>query len=204
MRTGTRSALLALLILGLTVSVQARETTVRVGAIEGTLLIPDNVERPPVAVLIAGSGPTDRDGNGPTINPATLKKLAQQLALRSIASLRYDKRGSRTWDSTFGSPEDFRFAHFVDDAAAFAAHLRADGRFAKLILIGHSEGALVACLATQRLPIDGVVLLSGPSRRQGDIIKEQLKPRVKAADYEKSWWRSMRSWQDSRPRPSRG
>src|SRR5688572_22250844 len=119
MRPGPRSAILAfvLLTLGIVVSARAGETTIRVGAIEGTLLVPDGTDRAPVALLIAGSGPMDRDGNSAAIKPATLKKLAEQLALRGIASLRYDKRGSRGWNAAFGSPEDFRFAHFIDDAA---------------------------------------------------------------------------------------
>jgi pimeloyl-ACP methyl ester carboxylesterase len=177
---GARSAAVAfaLLIPGAMVSALAGETTVRVGAIEGTLLVPDGADRPQVALLIAGSGPTDRDGNGPTSKPATLKKLAEQLALQGIASLRYDKRSSRGWSAAFGKLEDFRFTHFVEDAVAFATHLRADDRFSKLILIGHSEGVLVASLAAQRLPVDAVVMLSGTSRRQGDIIKEQFAKRL--------------------------
>jgi len=85
-------ALLAV-ICGLVVSASAEETKIRIGVIDAVLTVPPDVERPAVALLIAGSGPTDRDGNGPGINPATLKKLAEQLAARKIATLRYDKRG---------------------------------------------------------------------------------------------------------------
>ena len=75
----------------------AEESRINVGAIDAVLTVPPGVERPPVALLIAGSGSTDRDGNGPQIKPATLKKLAEQLLARNIATLRYDKRGAGGW-----------------------------------------------------------------------------------------------------------
>src|SRR3954454_3746131 len=122
----------------------ADESNVRVGPIDAVLTIPPNVERPPVALLIAGSGSTDRDGNGPQLKPATLKKLADGLAAHGIASLRYDKRGANGWKPAFGKPEDFRFKDYVDDAASLVAFLR--GKFGRIVLVGHSEGGLVAIL----------------------------------------------------------
>ena len=77
-----------------------------------------------MALLIAGSGSTDHDGNGPQAKPATLKKLSEQLVARKIATLRYDKRGAGGWKPEFGRPEDFRFIQFVDDAAALVNYLR--------------------------------------------------------------------------------
>ena len=159
---------------GFAMSALAGETDIRISAIDGVLAIPPGVERPPVALLIAGSGPTDRDGNGPGIKPDLLKKLAGQLAARKIATLRYDKRGAGGWKPEFGKPEDFRFKDYVEDAAALADYLRDSGRFSKLILIGHSEGGLVAILTARRTSADRVVLLATTSRRQGDLLKEQL------------------------------
>jgi len=63
-----------------------------------------------------------------------LKKLAEQLAARNIATLRYDKRGAGGWKKEFGKPEDFRFKDFVDDAAALVDYLRNSGKFARLRL----------------------------------------------------------------------
>jgi pimeloyl-ACP methyl ester carboxylesterase len=158
----------------MSVNASAEETTVRVGAIDAVLAIPPDVERPPVALLIAGSGPTDRDGNGPGITPATLKKLSQQLVARKIAALRYDKRGAGGWKAEFGRPEDFRFKDFVDDAVSLANYLHNSGKFSKVILIGHSEGGLVAILAARQTPVDRLVLLATSARRQGDLLKAQL------------------------------
>jgi pimeloyl-ACP methyl ester carboxylesterase len=156
------------------VSASAEETSIRVGAIDAVLAVPSDVERPPVALLIAGSGSTDHDGNGPQVKPATLKKLAEQLAARKIATLRYDKRGAGGWRPEFGRPEDFRFKDYVDDAAALVNYLRSSGKFSKVILVGHSEGGLVAILTARRVPVDRLVLLATAARRQGDLLKAQL------------------------------
>ena len=162
------------LALSMTANASADETTIRVGRIDAVLAIPPSVEPLPVALLIAGSGPTDRDGNGPGIEPATLKKLSEQLAARKIATLRYDKRGAGGWKPEFGRPEDFRFRDFVDDAVALASYLRSSGNFSKVVLIGHSEGGLVAILAARRTLVDRFVLLATSARRQGDLLKAQL------------------------------
>ncbi len=166
------------LALSMTANASADETRIRVDAIDAVLAIPPGVEPLPVALLIAGSGPTDHDGNGPGIEPATLKKLSEQLAARKIATLRYDKRGARGWKPEFGRPEDFRFKDFVDDAVALANYLRSSGNFSKVVLIGHSEGGLVAILAARRTPVDRLVLLTTSARRQGDLLKAQLEKTV--------------------------
>jgi uncharacterized protein len=163
---------------GMAVDACADETKIRVGAIDAVLTIPADVDRPPVALLIAGSGSTDHDGNGPQMKPATLKKLSEQLVARGIATLRYDKRGAGGWKPEFGRPEDFRFKDYVDDAAALANYLRAGGKFKTITLVGHSEGGLVAILAARRAPVDRLVLLATAARRQGDLLKAQLEKKL--------------------------
>lgn len=156
----------------------AGEVVVRVGSIDGVLRSPDGVERPPVALLIAGSGPTDRNGDGSGVRPGTLKKLAEELHVRGIATLRYDKRGARGWKAAFGRREDFRFDHYVDDAVALIGHLKSQARFSRVFVIGHSEGGLVATCAARHEAIAGLVLLSAVSRRPGDLMKEQLAEQI--------------------------
>jgi uncharacterized protein len=168
------SLLMLTVAFGVAVPAAAEETKIHVGAIDAVLTIPADVELPPVALLIAGSGTTDHDGNGPQVKPATLKKLAEQLAARNIATLRYDKRGAGGWKPEFGRPEDFRFKDYVDDAAALVSYLRRSGKFSKVILVGHSEGGLVAILTARRVPVDRLVLLATAARRQGDLLKAQL------------------------------
>jgi pimeloyl-ACP methyl ester carboxylesterase len=170
----------ALAILSLCVALSdasGSETKIRVGNLDAVLTTPPDAEHPTVALLIAGSGSTDHDGNGPQAKPATLKKLAEQLAERKIATLRYDKRGAGGWKPEFGKPEDFRFKDYVDDAASLVNYLRSSGKFARIVVIGHSEGGLVAILAARQVPIDRLVLLVTAARRQGDLLKAQLERR---------------------------
>jgi uncharacterized protein len=176
-RAAIRGAI-ALLVSVLAMSASAQETNFRVGAIDAVLTMPAQTVRPPVVLLIAGSGPTDRDGNGPQIKPATLKKLSDALVARGIATARYDKRGANGWKQEFGRIEDFRFKDFVDDAVALITHLRSGGKFSRVVVIGHSEGGLVAILAAGRTPVDRLVLLATAARRQGDLLKEQLARQV--------------------------
>jgi uncharacterized protein len=181
----TRAIIGALAMIGLsgmTVNACAEESKIRVGAIDAVLTIPPDVERPPVVLLIAGSGSTDHDGNGPQIKPATLKKLSEQLVARKIATLRYDKRGAGGWKPEFGRPEDFRFKDYVDDATALVNYLRSSGKFSRVVLAGHSEGGLVAILTARRVPVDRLVLLATAARKQGDLLKAQLEKQQLAPD----------------------
>ena len=171
----------ALAILGLSgmaATASADESKIRVGLIEAVLTVPPDVERPPVVLLIAGSGSTDHDGNGPQAKPATLKKLSEQLVARKIATLRYDKRGAGGWKPEYGRPEDFRFPQFVDDATALVNYLRGSRKFSRVVLAGHSEGGLVAILTARRVPVDRLVLLVTAARRQGDLVKAQLEKKL--------------------------
>jgi alpha-beta hydrolase superfamily lysophospholipase len=160
----------------------AQETKIRIGNVDAVLTMPADADRPPVALLIAGSGSTDHDGNGPQAKPATLKKLSEQLLARKIATLRYDKRGAPGWKPEFGKPEDFRFKDFVDDAVALVNYLRSSGKFSRLVVIGHSEGGLVAILTAGKVPLDRLVLLVTAARRQGDLVKAQLERKQLPAD----------------------
>src|SRR6202522_4077423 len=172
------SAFVVLVLCGATTSARAEETKIRVGAIDAVLTTPPDWERPPVVLLIAGSGSTDHDGNGPQAKPATLKKLSEQLVARKIATLRYDKRGAGGWKPEFGRPEDFRFTQFVDDATALVSYLRGTRKFSRVVLAGHSEGGLVAILTARRLPVDRLVLLVTAARRQADLVKAQLEKKL--------------------------
>jgi pimeloyl-ACP methyl ester carboxylesterase len=161
---------------------QTREEAVRLetptGAIQGTLLLPANASaRVPVALLIAGSGPTDRDGNTPLLpgKNNSLKLLAESLAAQGIASVRYDKRGIGASRGAVGQSESaLRFTHFVDDASGWITQLRQDARFGRITVIGHSEGSLIGIMAAQKSPVDAVVSLAGAGRPIADILAEQL------------------------------
>lgn len=169
------------LVLAAQSPVAAQETPIRLetatGALDGTLLMPGNTSgKIPVALIIAGSGPTDRDGNT-TVMPGknnSLKQLAEALASEGIASVRYDKRGIAASMSAGKSEADLRFSMYVDDAAAWIKQLRKDPRFSTITVIGHSEGSLIGMMATAAADADAYVSLAGPGRSLSVIIREQL------------------------------
>jgi pimeloyl-ACP methyl ester carboxylesterase len=151
--------------------------TTPVGPLYGTLLVPEGVPTPcPVALIIAGSGPTDRNGNtGPSVTNNSLRFLAEGLAQRGIASLRYDRRGVGESRTTAPSEERLRFTDLVDDAAGWIALLRKDKRFSRAIVIGHSEGSLAGMMAAARPPVaDAFVSIAGVGRPTADLLRDQL------------------------------
>src|SRR6266852_4170612 len=117
--------------------------TIRSGALElgGTVTVPrDATGRVPVVLIIAGSGPTDRNGNSLMgIRPNSYAQLAWRLTERGIASLRYDKRGMPGTKGTFDMTR-MTLGDFAADARAAAESLTHDPRFSKVLLLGHSEG----------------------------------------------------------------
>ena len=144
--------------------------------LSGTLVMPRGVPgKVPVAVIIAGSGPTDRNGNSMLgIRPNSYAQLAWGLATRGIASLRYDKR---VMPGTKGSVDISRLTleDFAADARAAAESLAHDARFSKVILIGHSEGSSLALIAARAgPPVAAVVSVSGLGRPLGVVVREQL------------------------------
>lgn len=149
-------------------------------ALPGTLTLPANYSRQiPVALIVAGSGPTDRNGN--SVGPLRAQNnsnlyaiLAWQLADAGIASVRYDKRAVgenlRKLDIANTTIDDF-----VADAIAGARRLVGDRRFSKVILIGHSEGAeLVLQAANRGAPTAGIVMVSGAGRPIMSVLREQI------------------------------
>src|SRR5690606_20762943 len=126
------------------------------GTVHGTLLVPPASGPVPIALLIAGSGPTDRDGNSAILPGAnnSLKLIAEGLADSGIASRRYDKRGIGESAPAGPNEVDLRFDNYVDDAAAWVERLQADPRFSAITIIGHSEGSLIGMIAAERSGAD--------------------------------------------------
>lgn len=144
--------------------------------LHGTLLTPGGPTRA-AALIIAGSGPTDRNGNNPLgISASSYRLLAEGLAGQGIATVRADKRG--VGESAYpGMIEaDLRFTDYADDARAWAAETaRLTGQPCAW-LIGHSEGAMVALVAAAGgdEAVCGLVLLAGAGRPVGAVLREQL------------------------------
>lgn len=145
------------------------------GDLEGTLMTPESNSSKTVALIIAGSGPTDRDGNNPSMKNNSLKMLAAELSKNGIASLRYDKRGIANSKSAGQKEADLRFENFVDDAKAWAIYLKKDLKFNNIVVIGHSEGSLIGMIVSQDKAVNKYVSVAGVGQPADKIIREQLK-----------------------------
>lgn len=152
------------------------------GVLHGSLLLPQQDTPPPVVLIIAGSGPTDRDGNNPAGGRVdNLKRLALLLANANIASVRYDKRGVAASQPATPDERDLSVERYVADVVAWGHKLKADPRFGSLILIGHSEGALIASLAAEQAGASAVISLAGSGRPMAEVVRGQLAERLPPA-----------------------
>ena len=143
--------------------------------IHGILLKPEDETRA-TALIIAGSGPTDRDGNSPVgVMGSVYKSLAEGLAERGIATVRYDKRGIAGSRAAGVDESQLTFDTYIDDARNWARQLAYQQGVDCVWLIGHSEGALIAQAAGADNPqVCGLVLLSPVSTTANVEIRRQL------------------------------
>lgn len=146
------------------------------GTLHGTLLRPAAEGTFPVALIIAGSGPTDRNGNNPLgVNSNTLKLLADSLAQHGIASLRYNKRGIAASRAAGLNESQLRFDDYVYDAVAWIEQLQKDPGLNQIAVLGHSEGSLIGMLAARQTSVAAFVSLAGAARPADSLILEQLR-----------------------------
>jgi uncharacterized protein len=183
-----------LLLLGLAVPAAAQapesvevQLATPTGTLYGTQILPASGRFPSV-LIIAGSGPTDRNGNSSLIDGEnnSLKLLAEGLAEQGIASVRYDKRG--IGESAFAATReaDVQFDNLVEDAALWIQQLQTDARVSSVTVVGHSEGSLIGMLAAQKAGADAFVSIAGPARSAPEILREQLRPRLPEALWQAS------------------
>ncbi len=159
--------------------VEERQVKVPVegGSIEATLSFPQKGSvNGKAVVLVAGSGPTDRDGNNPLIpgNVDNLKEIAYFLAEEGIMSLRYDKRGIGG-SSSLMDMETPSFNLYKDDLISCVDFLRTVEGVKEVYVAGHSEGSTLAIMAANEVEdLEGLILLSGPGFRHSYILKTQI------------------------------
>lgn len=147
----------------------------KTGKLRGTITSPESKTPVPVMLLIAGSGPTDRDGNNMYMKNNSLKMLAEELLKNNIATLRYDKRGIAESKEAATEEKDMRFDDLIKDASEWVKLLKADKRFSKVIIAGHSEGSLIGMIAAKDAGADGYISIAGAGHAADVILKEQLK-----------------------------
>jgi pimeloyl-ACP methyl ester carboxylesterase len=146
------------------------------GPLQGTLLSPAN-QNVQVILIVPGSGPTDRNGNGPNgLRASTYRLLAEGLLSRSIASVRIDKRGMYGSASAIPDADDVTLDDYAADVHSWVTTIRKRTGVSCVWLLGHSEGGLVTLVAAQHMAdICGLILLSTAGRPLGKILREQLR-----------------------------
>ncbi len=145
------------------------------GEIAGTLNLPEGIDKAPVVLIIAGSGPTDRDGNNPVMKNNSLKMLANELKNNGIASVRFDKRGVAGSTLAGTKEEDLRFDTYISDVNEWVKMLVKDKRFSKIIIAGHSEGSLIGMIASSNSKkVEKFISIAGAGSAADEILKEQI------------------------------
>ncbi|WP_445384050.1 alpha/beta hydrolase family protein [Robiginitalea sp. IMCC44478] len=137
----------------------------------GTLTLPEAGENFPAVILISGSGPQDRDES--LLGHKPFLVLSDHLTRNGIAVLRFDDRGTASSGGDFSSATSLDFA---SDAEAALAYLKTRTEIdpARLGLIGHSEGGLIApMVAVSSEEVGFIVLLAGPGVSGYDILLQQ-------------------------------
>jgi len=155
---------------------QGKEVTLHTptGDIQGTLLIPQSKGKVPVALLIAGSGPTDRNGNNPVMKNNDLKMLAEALYKNGIASLRYDKRGIGASRQAGLTESKLRFGQYINDAKSWVDLLKQNKKFSSIVVIGHSQGSLIGMVISQDKAVSKFVSLEGAGEPIDVVLRKQL------------------------------
>jgi uncharacterized protein len=149
------------------------ESIVINGCLHGTLKTSES--KSSVVLIIAGSGPTDRDGNNPfAAQTNNLRQIAEALGDFGIASLRYDKRGVGQSNATQTNEIELRFSDYVQDAVTCLRFLKQEQRFSNIFVLGHSEGSLIGMLAIQTEKVAALISLSGPAENAALLLRKQL------------------------------
>ena len=126
-----------------------------------TLTLPNGGnETFPLVVMVHGSGPVDRDSNAKGMPMNIFRELSDLVAAEGFASIRYDKRGI---GASKGDYHEMGVFDLIDDAQAVVEfgknHPSIDSE--NVILLGHSEGSILAPFVNERVPVDGLILLAG-------------------------------------------
>jgi len=141
-------------------------------SIHGTLL--ESVDSNSVlSVIISGSGPTDRDGNNTSLKSDYLKMLAEGLFENGVSSYRYDKRGVGNSIGNIQSGNDIKFIDYINDVVSIINHFKDTKEYKRIVVIGHSEGALIGMIAS-RLIADSFISIAGAGEDYLTLIQRQL------------------------------
>ena len=140
--------------------------------LHGTLIESESLNST-LAVIIAGYGPTDRDGNNVNIKGNYLMMLAEGLNENGISTFRYDKRGVGKSLGDITSPDEIKFTDYINDAISIINHFRETKKYKRITVIGHSEGALIGMIASRSIA-DSFISIAGAGEDYLTLIERQL------------------------------
>jgi hypothetical protein len=145
------------------------------GNIQGTMLSPKRSNKIPVVLIIAGSGPTDRNGNNPMMKNNALKMLAKGLGNHGIASIRFDKRGIAESTEAGVEESNLKFETYIEDAKDWIDLLEQYYSFSEIVVLGHSEGSLIGMITSQSPSVDKFISVAGPGEPATKLLERQLR-----------------------------
>ena len=126
-----------------------------------------------LVILIAGSGPTNRDGNQIGLTNNSLKLLAESLVKNGIAVYSYDKRIFAQMASGKLDELSLSFDNFIDDAKAVVLYFKNQKKYHSITVAGHSEGALIGMVAANG-NADAYISIAGAGRPIDEVLLEQI------------------------------
>ena len=142
--------------------------------LNGTLYTPiKQTKLTNLVILIAGSGPTNRDGNQFGMTNNSLKLLAESLVKNGIAVYSYDKRIFAQMASGKLDEASLTFDNFIDDAKAVVLYFKNQKKYHSITIAGHSEGALIGMVAANG-NADAYISIAGAGRPIDEVLLEQI------------------------------
>lgn len=152
-------------------SVYSQDLVIQHGDIEiaGTLVNSKNGTDHPIVILITGSGAQDRDETILGFKP--FKIIADSLEQAGVGSFRYDDRGTGGSSGIFN---EATLSDLVSDVHAIISHLSTEYGYKQFILLGHSQGGVVALEAASDPKVAGIILMASPTVMMKEVINEQV------------------------------
>ncbi len=175
-----KKTIVSIFLLGFTCAIYSQDSLdkilkIKAGNIflEGSLLAPQNAKK--LVIIIAGSGPTDRNGNSSLgVKGNSYKLLAQHLYQNNIASFRYDKRA--IGESAYSNVDEnnLLFDDYINDVVTLFNYFKDSSSYKNIFYAGHSEGSAIGMIAAEKTSIKGFISISGVAQSIDEILKTQL------------------------------
>lgn len=153
-----------------------------------------NGKKLPLVLLIAGTGSLDRDGNSMIMKTNVYKELSDFFAEQGYACVRYDKRGTH---ESKGKVMSMSLTTLTDDAKTIIEHCKNFSYVDEndIIVCGHSEGAMIATLLTEKMNLNKIILLGGAAMSLKDAMYYQINKMMAEANEGKgfTYWMLRKS-----------